>query len=56
MKNLFSVVRNLTFITITTLIIIPSYGQNNSFKNYKYEHNDAYTKLNFSFDTQPIGP
>jgi hypothetical protein len=40
-------------IVLSTLIIFTfscSYGQSEMFKTFKYEHNDSYTKLNFSFD------
>lgn len=39
----------LTILT-ATLVVSFAYAQTHTFKTYKYEHIDNYTKLNFSFD------
>lgn len=43
-------ITQILLTTLTTLFVLVSYGQVAGFKNYKYEHNDNYTNLNFSFD------
>lgn len=43
-------IRQLFLTTVTTLFVSLSYGQSDTFTTYKYEQNDNYTKLNFSFD------
>ncbi|MCG3166214.1 MAG: hypothetical protein POELPBGB_01991 [Bacteroidia bacterium] len=45
-----NILRQILFTTLTTFFVSLSYGQSDTFKTYKYEHNDNYTKLNFSFD------
>jgi hypothetical protein len=43
-------IKQILLTTLTTFIVSVSDGQTDIFKSYKYERNDNYNKLNFSFD------
>ncbi|MFN8153379.1 MAG: hypothetical protein U0Y08_03720 [Bacteroidia bacterium] len=43
-------IRQILLLTLTIIFVSLTYGQDDTFTTYKYEHNDNYTKLNFSFD------